>query len=93
MPELCMFYKMNKESYQDKPKDRGISPPYFSYLDMIIDGYRDFGLDMSYLERAVIESNKEANITKKLEERWQRRGQPKLVRSFKEALKLNGRGR
>ena len=92
-PERCMFYKMCESGYKDTPEDRGISPPYLPYLDLIIDGYRDFGLDMSLLERAVRESDKEADKTIKLRQRWVRRGQPKLVRDFKDALKLNGKGR
>jgi len=91
--QRCMFYKMNEDRYKDVPEDRGISPPYSPYLDLIIDGYRDFGLDIDLLERAVLESNEEADKTIKLRQRWINRGQPKLVRDFKEALTLNGKGR
>lgn len=65
-----LYYKMN---------ERGIMPPNEFYLDTIIQGYRDFDLDMSLLNEAVLRSHTDKAVNDYLQERHERRGR-KMVR-------------
>lgn len=67
----CMFYKMNQ---------RGIMPPAESYLADIEQGYRDFGLDLAYLDEALQHSWERKRRTPSLNARHRRKGYPKLAR-------------
>lgn len=69
-PEDVLVYVMNS---------RGIQPPYDSYLGIIEQGYRDFGLDLAYLGRAVERSYDLKNRTPDLTKRWVRKGKPALA--------------
>lgn len=42
-------------------RSRGVFPPTASYVETVRDGYRDFALDQSYLDQAIVDSfnNKE----------------------------------
>lgn len=68
--ESVLVYVMNSD---------GIMPPFDDYLAVIEDGYRDFGLDLAYLGRAVEHSYKAKDRTPDLERRWERRGRPRLA--------------
>lgn len=37
-------------------RSMGVYPPSASYVDSIRDGYKDFGLDESYLDQAIVDS-------------------------------------
>jgi hypothetical protein len=67
-----LFYQMRTH--------RGIMPPSEGYLDTIMQGYRDFGLDLKYLHVAVYESWGNKHVTPMLRERHIRRGEPRLAR-------------
>jgi hypothetical protein len=69
----CMFYQMATH--------RGIMPPSEVYLDTIAEGYRDFGLDLSYLDVALQEAWSRKSITDRLRERHIKKGRPKLARA------------
>ena len=71
----CLFYKM---------RSSGIMPPSEAYLSSIIQGYKDFGLDMSYLEQAVEHSWSKKNKTAVEKRRYMRWGQPSLARALEE---------
>jgi hypothetical protein len=59
----CLFYK--------KKHGRGVMPPAQYYLDYIAEGYRDFGLEMAYLDEALAHSHEKKNVTPEL--RWRRK--------------------
>jgi hypothetical protein len=65
--QLALYYKMN---------ETGIAPPEASYLDTIIRGYRDFGLDdyLPFLNRAVQRAWDNKRITPYLKRRRERAG-------------------
>lgn len=65
-----LYYKMNQ---------RGIYPPNIFYLDTIIQGYKDFDLDLSLLNEAVLRSYTDKAPNEYLLERHERRGR-KMVR-------------
>lgn len=60
---------------------RGIMPPSQAYLQTIVDGYCDFGLDPEVLDLALQEAWGGKDVTPMLRERHQRRGRPTLARS------------
>lgn len=68
----CLFYQMKTH--------RGIMPPDEEYLDLIRQGYEDFGLDLNYLKAALDESWKTKDVTKQLRDRHVRRNKPKLAK-------------
>lgn len=63
-PLDVLYYKMNS---------RGIMPPSEHYLDIIAQGYRDFGLDLTYLERALEHAWNKKEKTKDMRARYGRR--------------------
>lgn len=65
-----LYYQMNEV---------GIMPPSQWYLDVIAKGYRDFGLDLARLERALKHSWERRRKTPYLRWKWKRRGAPKLA--------------
>lgn len=65
-----LYYQMNRP---------GIAPPGEYYLDTIMEGYRDFDLDMSMLDEAVRRSYDDKHWTDHLRQRHEARGQ-KLAR-------------
>jgi hypothetical protein len=67
----CLFYKM-------RPK--GVQPPYEDYLEIVEQGYRDFGLPLDYLNRVVHHSWKRKRVTAYLRRRHRLKGFPKLGR-------------
>lgn len=71
----ALYYKMNV---------RGIMPPAELYLNTIVQGYRDFGLDeyIPLLNRAVEHSYARKFKTPYLRNRHKRKGEPKLARPF-----------
>ena len=58
----------------------GIMPPSERYLSMIAEGYRDFGLDLSFLDAAVKHSWREKKVTSRLWVRHERKGAPRWAR-------------
>lgn len=69
--EDCLLYQMRIS--------KGIMPPAEAYLETIAQGYRDFDLDLAYLDAALQESWGSKKITETLRERHVRRGRPKLA--------------
>jgi hypothetical protein len=69
-----LFYQMSIS--------RGIMPPEEEYLATITQGYRDFGLGLDYLRKALDESWRTKYVTDRLRQRHMRRGQPKLARKI-----------
>lgn len=63
----CLYYIMN-------PIYRGVAPPSEGYLETIIEGYNDFGLDTAALNTAVEESWSNKRITRQVRESRARRG-------------------
>lgn len=70
--KAVLFYKMENE--------RGIMPPWDAYFDVIAEGYRDFGLDERFLLDARARSWAEKRKTPHLNQRWERKGKPRLSR-------------
>lgn len=70
----CLFYQMRSE--------RGVVPPGQSYLDSIVQGYRDFDLDLDYLDVAIQESWGNKKMTDRLRDRQIRRGETNMVRDM-----------
>lgn len=68
--ERCLLYKMLQ---------RGIMPPSEHYLDVIIRGYRDFGLPLERLDRAVEHSWNRKDKTPAMRRAYRRRGEPTLA--------------
>jgi len=77
----CLFYQMRIST--------GIMPPTEAYLDCIIQGYRDFNLDLNLLDAALHESWSNKQLTPLLRERHSRRGSPRLAR-YGESYGHNG---
>jgi hypothetical protein len=69
--QRVLFYKMT---------DRGIMPPSEFYLNCIVQGYRDFGLNLAFLEEALEHSWTGKKKTKGLKERYLRKGRPALAK-------------
>jgi hypothetical protein len=69
--EWCLFYQMSI--------NRGVMPPSEGYLETIAQGYRDFGLDLEYLELALQEAWDGKKITPRLKRRHLLRGTPRLA--------------
>ena len=80
--KACLFYKMSSV---------GIQPPYESYLEIIREGYEDFGLDQYLLESAVQHAHRNKNRTPDLHRRWLAKGKPKLA--LAKPNLINGRKR
>lgn len=70
----CLFYQMRGE--------RGVVPPGQHYLDSIVQGYRDFDLDLDLLDVAVQEAWGNKKMTPRLRERQVRRGETNMVRDL-----------
>jgi gamma-glutamylcyclotransferase (GGCT)/AIG2-like uncharacterized protein YtfP len=66
-----LFYQMRMKT--------GIMPPTEAYLDTIAQGYRDFGLELAYLDVALQEAWGNKTITQELFQRHVRKGRPKLA--------------
>ena len=70
----ALYYIMNEV---------GIMPPSRAYLDAITQGYRDFGLDLDRLQRAVDHAWNRRRKTPYLRDRWKRKGAPRLAREVR----------
>ena len=66
-----LFYKMNRH---------GIMPPSEGYLDCIIEGYADFGIDTRRLVRAVEHAWRKKDMNGFMSYRWQKAGKPRMAR-------------
>jgi hypothetical protein len=66
----CLYYMM---------LNTGIMPPSQAYLDVIAQGYRDFGLDLDRLRRALEHSYWRQRKTPFLRGRWRRKGMAKFA--------------
>lgn len=66
-----LYYKMNRT---------GIMPPSEGYLDCIVKGYADFGIDTERLRKAVDHSWRRKDMNGFLAYRWQKAGKPKMAR-------------
>ena len=63
----CLYYQMDQAI-------KGIMPPSDKYLDVIAQGYRDFGLPMDALDQALHEAWTDKEVTEELRQRRKRRG-------------------
>lgn len=72
--EDVLFYQMQTK--------RGRMPPSQHYLQTIVDGYEDFGLDRRFLDEALQDSWEQKEVTRHLRERHDRRGRPSLAESL-----------
>jgi hypothetical protein len=68
--EQCLYYKMQRD---------GIMPPSQGYLDIIAQGYEDWGLPTEALDRAVQHSWGNKDKTPYLRHRYARSGRPYLA--------------
>jgi hypothetical protein len=59
-------------------------PPTEAYVETIARGYHDFDIDLDYLNRALMESWNDKEVTPVLKERHVKRGKPKLAREVNE---------
>lgn len=75
----ALYYQMNTV---------GIMPPSQAYLDVIAQGFRDFGLDLERLQRAVDHSWTRQRKTPWLRNRWKRKGMPRLGREVERQEEL-----
>jgi len=67
-----LYYKMNRQ---------GIMPPGERYLDCIIEGYADFGIDPQRLKNAVEHAWRRKDLTNSfMRYRWEKAGKPKMAR-------------
>lgn len=66
-PRDCLFYQMAISV--------GVMPPGERYLDTIVQGYKDFGLDLQLLDAALHEAWGTKKVTARLAERHKKRGQ------------------
>lgn len=66
----CLLYQMNED---------GIAPPGQAYLDTIAQGYGDFGLDLAYLNEALMRSWGEKYRTPTINRRIRRRRDPLVL--------------
>lgn len=71
-----LYYKMNSE---------GIFPPSEGYLAGIVDGYTDFGLDLTKLDEAVRRAWDDKHKTEDMRQRWLRT-RPALASGLEQAL-------
>lgn len=69
----CLLYQMNED---------GVAPPGEGYLNTIAQGYYDFGLDLSYLDEALMASWGEKNRTPEINRRIIRRKDRPLARDL-----------
>ena len=67
--EEVLFYQMRMSS--------GVMPPSEKYVETIAQGYRDFDIDLGYLDRALHESWEDKYVTPVLDERHKKRGRPR----------------
>lgn len=79
--EACLVYTM---------LDGGVMPPSEHYLNVIAQGYRDFGLPLDYLDQAVARSWDDKDRTPLLTRRYERLGRPALARKIGEPLAGSG---
>lgn len=62
--QRCLYYRMVDQ--------RGLAPPSAHYLDVVVEGYRDFGLDLDVLSRALDDSYHFAHHTRRTRQRHER---------------------
>jgi len=73
-----LYYKMNRS---------GIMPPGERYLDCIIAGYADFGIDATRLKNAVEHAWRRKDLTNNfMRHRWEKAGRPKMARPERIAI-------
>lgn len=72
--QRALYYKMGRGA-------GGIMPPSEGYLNTIIDGYRDFGLELYELDEAVQRSWMDKNLNPELRARYLRKGKPILAQA------------
>lgn len=72
--------KLRRVLFYQMRTDRGVMPPSHFYVQVIAQGYRDFGLPEDVLDRAVRASWSDKEVTPMLRERHERRGRPVLAR-------------
>jgi gamma-glutamylcyclotransferase len=62
----CLYYKMVRKG----SSPLGVSPPWEGYLNGIIQGYKDFGLDLTLLNAALEHSWSNKNKTEAIKRRY-----------------------
>jgi hypothetical protein len=71
MAHKVLYYKMNRH---------GIMPPSEGYLDCIVEGYANFGIDTGRLLRALEHSWRKKDLSGFMSQRWHKAGKPKMAR-------------
>lgn len=82
-----LFYQMRPNA---DSSPLGTVPPSDGYLDGIVRGYRDFDLDIRWLDMALQESWAEKDWTQGMRERHIRKGRPTLARQVPTSMRLRG---
>jgi hypothetical protein len=77
MTHKVLYYKMNRH---------GIMPPSEGYLDCIVEGYADFGIDITRLKKAVEHSWRRKDLSGFMAYRWHKAGKPKMARPERFAM-------
>jgi hypothetical protein len=75
---LQMHNGLNRPVLFYQMRERGVCPPSVHYLQVIEQGYRDFGLDPAVLEVAVEEAWKERQVTPRIATRYYQKGRPEF---------------
>jgi gamma-glutamylcyclotransferase (GGCT)/AIG2-like uncharacterized protein YtfP len=66
----------------------GVMLPSESYLDLIEQGYRDFGLPLDLLDKAVAWTAANEQTTEALRQRYRRAGSPSVARALRQSVEL-----
>jgi AIG2-like family len=74
--EEVLFYQMKMST--------GVMPPSQEYIETIAQGYQDFDIDLDYLNRALMASWNDKEVTPVLQERHVKRGKPRLAKEVNE---------
>ncbi len=74
----CLYYQMSMS--------RGVMPPCDQYLQVIAEGYEDFGLPLEKLDTALRDSWNDKKVTESLRRRHEARGSAKLARDLFEPV-------
>jgi hypothetical protein len=76
-----LYYKMNRH---------GIMPPSEGYLDCILQGYADFGIDTARLIKAVEHAWRRKDMNGFMAYRWEKAGKPRMARIERIATVFEG---
>lgn len=71
--------RLRKVLFYQMRMDRGVMPPNQGYVEVIARGYRDFGLPLEHLDRAVAASWEDKDVTPVLRRRYDEKGRQPLA--------------